>query len=312
MRGGFSAELRDLRSRLLDFVSLIELELDFSEEDVEFADRTQLKHLARQIDEHIGKLVNSFNLGNALKNGVSVALAGETNVGKSTLLNFLLNEDRAIVSDIEGTTRDVIEDTIVIDGIMFRFIDTAGIRRTTDQIEMLGIQKSFRKIEQAAIVLWIVDCSSNADQIDNVADKVIAKNGEGSLIVVLNKTDKVSKQRYEEIERLFDALDVEVIGISAKLGTNTAALQDLLVKTATNNRYSQDSETIVNNVRHYEALTKAQQAVGRVIDGLDVGISGDLLSQDIRECMYHLGEITGEISTDEMLGNIFGKFCIGK
>lgn len=312
MRGGFSAELRDLRSRLLDFVSLIELELDFSEEDVEFADRTQLKHLARQIDEHIGKLVNSFNLGNALKNGVSVALAGETNVGKSTLLNFLLNEDRAIVSDIEGTTRDVIEDTIVIDGIMFRFIDTAGIRRTTDQIEMLGIQKSFRKIEQAAIVLWIVDCSSNADQIDNVADKVIAKNGEGSLIVVLNKTDKVSKQRYEEIERLFAALGVEVIGISAKLGTNTAALQDLLVKTATNNRYSQDSETIVNNVRHYEALTKAQQAVGRVIDGLDVGISGDLLSQDIRECMYHLGEITGEISTDEMLGNIFGKFCIGK
>lgn len=312
MRGGFSAELQNLRGQLLDFVSLIELELDFSEEDVEFADRTQLSRLAKHIEEHISRLADSFAVGNALKNGVAVALAGETNVGKSTLLNLLLNEDKAIVSDIAGTTRDVIEDTIVLGGIMFRFIDTAGIRQTTDQIETLGIERSFRKIDEAAIVLWIVDCSSNTDQIDEVAQRVIAKEGESSVIVVLNKIDKVSEKRFEDIKELFTPLGVPLIGISANSGTNMAALQELLVKTAIKQQHTQKGDTIVNNIRHYEALIKAQKAIIRVIEGLNTGISGDLLSQDIRECMHHLGEITGQISTDEMLGNIFGKFCIGK
>ena len=311
MRGGFSNELVKLRTQLLDFVSLVELELDFTEEDVEFADRTKLKSLATEIELLISKLADSFKVGNAIKNGIPVALVGETNVGKSTLLNLLLNEEKAIVSDIHGTTRDSIEDSVNIKGITFRFIDTAGIRNTKDKIENMGIERTYQKIEQASIVLWLIDCTQVSEHIEWLTDR-IARRAEGKkIILVFNKIDKIAEDEREVLAELFEQFEGERIYISARNKINTDQLLKALVNAAQLPEIN-PGDVVVNNVRHFEALKNAQTAINRVIDGLDSDISGDFLSQDIRECMHFLGEITGQISNDEILGNIFGKFCIGK
>ncbi len=311
MRGGFSNELTKLRSQLLDFTSLIELELDFSEEDVEFADRTNLKQLATNIEQLIHKLADSFSVGNAIKNGIPVAIIGETNAGKSTLLNLLVGEERAIVSDIHGTTRDVIEDTINLSGITFRFIDTAGIRETSDTIESLGIERTFQKLRQASIVLWVIDLTSPAKQIEELAQTIIPQTEGKKVILVFNKSDLLSPAELEIKQELLGKIPVDRLYISAKQQSNTEVLKQHLIQAAALPEVSQN-DVIVTNVRHYEALTKAHEAIARVINGLEMNISGDFLSQDIRECMHYLGEITGQISNDEILGNIFGKFCIGK
>lgn len=311
MRGGFSNELLKLRTQLLDFVSLVELELDFNEEDVEFADRTQLKSLATTIERLILKLSESFRVGNALKNGIPVALVGETNVGKSTLLNVLLNEDKAIVSDIHGTTRDIIEDSVNINGITFRFIDTAGIRDTKDKIENMGIERTYKKIEQAAIVLWILDCTQLSEHMEWLTDRIAKRATGKKVILVFNKIDKITDDERDVLTQLFEQFDGERIYISARERINTDGLQKALIEAAQLPEIN-SGDVVVSNIRHYEALVNAHSAICRVIDGLETGISGDFLSQDIRGCMHFLGEITGQISNDEILGNIFGKFCIGK
>ena len=311
MRGGFSDELVKLRTQLLNFVSLVELELDFSEEDVEFANRSQLKQLASDVEQLIVRLSDSFRVGNALKNGIPVALVGETNVGKSTLLNVLLNEEKAIVSDIHGTTRDVIEDSIVLQGVTFRFIDTAGIRDTRDKIESLGIERTYQKIEQAAIVLWILDCTQLSEHIEWLTERIQKRSVGKKVILVFNKIDKIAEDEREVLSHLFDQIDGERIYISAKNRLNTDALETALINAAQLPEI-QPGDVVVNNIRHYEALQQALTAIRRVSDGLESGISGDFLSQDIRECLHSIGEITGYISINEILGNIFGKFCIGK
>ena len=311
MRGGFSNELTKLRSQLLDFTSLIELELDFSEEDVEFADRTNLKQLATNIEQLIHKLADSFSVGNAIKNGIPVAIIGETNAGKSTLLNLLVGEERAIVSDIHGTTRDVIEDTINLSGITFRFIDTAGIRETSDTIESLGIERTFQKLRQASIVLWVIDLNTPAEQIEELSQTILPQAENKKVILVFNKSDLLSPNELELKQQLLSDLSADRLYISAKQQANTEILKQHLIQAAALPEVSQN-DVIVTNVRHYEALTKAHEAILRVINGLEMNISGDFLSQDIRECMHYLGEITGQISNDEILGNIFGKFCVGK
>ena len=314
MRGGFSNELVKLRTRLLDFASLIELELDFSEEEVEFADRSRLIDLASHIESVIRKLSDSFKIGNAIKNGIPTAIIGETNAGKSTLLNRLLHEDRALVSDIHGTTRDVIEDTTVLQGITFRFIDTAGIRDTQDKIESMGIERTFRKLDQAVIVLWMIDATGLNENIIRSAGRIVQHCEGKTLIVLLNKTDKLTEQECNEKRELVDSLvtfDHSVLCISARMNRGIEELEQLLVS-ATSLPETGVNDVIVTNVRHYEALLHAQESISRVLTGLHSGISGDFLAQDIRECMHYLGEITGQISTDEILGNIFGKFCIGK
>ncbi len=311
MRGGFSNKLIELRTELLNFTSLIELELDCSEEDVEFANRDHLKEAAHQIESHIKKLADSFSIGNAVKSGIPVAIIGETNAGKSTLLNLLLHEEKAIVSDIHGTTRDVIEDTINIQGLTFRLIDTAGIRDTHDEIESLGIERTFKKIEQANIVLWVADCETINEHIEELSQKILPVVGDRKLVLVFNKVDIISAERKAEKEKLLLDKIPERVFISAKYEQGTNQLEGLLVKTANIPEIS-EQDIIVTNVRHYEALQNALVAIKRVSEGLELKISGDFLSQDIRECLYYLGEITGQISTDEILGNIFSKFCIGK
>lgn len=311
MRGGFSQELAKLRHQLLDFTSLIELELDFNEEDVEFVDRNHLKELALTIEQLIRKLADSFSVGNAIKNGIPVAIIGETNAGKSTLLNLLLGEERAIVSDIHGTTRDVIEDTINLNGITFRFIDTAGIRETSDTIETMGIERTYQKLEQASIVLWVIDLTSPAIQIEDLAQQIIPRTEGKQTILVFNKSDLISVDDLNDKQQLLAHIQAIRIYISAKQRTNTEQLQQELLRAASIPDLNQN-DIIVTNIRHYEALTHARHAIHRVIDGLDNDISGDFLSQDIRECMHYLGEITGHISNDEILGNIFANFCIGK
>lgn len=311
MRGGFSNELVKLRNQLLDFTSLIELELDFTEEDVEFADRSHLKKLATGIEQVIQKLASSFSVGNAIKNGIPVAIIGETNAGKSTLLNLLVGEERAIVSDIHGTTRDVIEDTINIAGVTFRFIDTAGIRETSDTIENMGIERTFKKLEQASIVLWVIDLTSPAEEIDSLAQKIIPKSEDKQIMLVFNKSDLLSPSELEEKQNLLKNISAPRMYISAKQQTNTNSFQQELVKAASLPDISQN-DVIVTNIRHYEALTHALHAIRRTIKGLDASISGDFLSQDIRECTHYLSEITGQISNDEILQNIFSRFCIGK
>ena len=311
MRGGFAKKLTDLRDKLLQFVSLIELELDFSEEDVEFANREQLYLLTREIGEEIDKLVHSFRLGNAIKSGIPVAIIGETNAGKSTLLNLLLNEEKAIVSDIHGTTRDVIEDIMNIGGVTFRFIDTAGIRQTSDTIESMGIERTFRKIEQASIVLWMIDLTTPREKIESLAKSIVPKTEGKHLVLLFNKADLIPGEQRAELENILPEVGDDRLFISARQHYNTDRLQELLVKAAAIPSISEE-DVIVTNLRHYEALTKALEAILRVKGGLEIGITHDFLSQDIRECMFHLGEITGQISTDEILGNIFSKFCIGK
>lgn len=317
MRGGFSSEIANLRDRLLNFISLLELELDFSEEDVEFADRKQLNDLLNTIQQLIKKLLKSFDLGNVIKNGVPVAIVGHTNVGKSTLLNKILNEEKAIVSEIAGTTRDVIEDVINIEGVTFRFIDTAGIRDTTDTIETIGIERTYDRIAKSSIVLLLVDATEKIDEIAQAVKKVKEKIGATGkkLIVIVNKIDRLNDSKVEQeidqsLNNLLDESDVR-IKISAKTGENVEKLIEELLSVVNLSALSQN-EVIVTNARHYEALEKASVALQRAIDGLNSGITGDFLAMDIRETLHHLGEITGEITTDEVLGNIFKNFCIGK
>ena len=311
MKGGFSKELAALREKLLHLTSLMELELDFSDhEELEFADRSELKAIAAQIEQVIDGLVRSFSTGNAIKNGIPVAIIGETNAGKSTLLNALLNEERAIVSDIHGTTRDVIEDTMNIGGVTFRFIDTAGIRETSDTIESLGIERSFQKLEQADIVLWVIDRSAPHPDFSRLAGQILPRCAGKHLIVVWNKADLSGTDATVSLKEMFP--QAETISISAKAKTGIRELQDMLLRAADIPEITQ-SNVIVTNVRHYEALSKALEAIHRVQEGMDMGLSGDLVSQDLRECLFHLAEIVGgEITTDEVLGNIFKHFCIGK
>lgn len=316
IRGGFSRELSALREKLLHLTSLMELELDFSDhEELEFADRSELSEIASQVETVINGLVHSFSVGNAIKNGIPVAIIGETNAGKSTLLNALLNEERAIVSDIHGTTRDVIEDTMNIDGVMFRFIDTAGIRETSDEIESIGIERSFQKLDQASIVLWVIDSTEAKAQIEALKDKVIPRCEGKKLILVMNKCDMTPESAvFVSDTEIFSPENVcmETISISAKNRKGIVELQELLVKAAALPEVTQN-DVVVSNIRHYEALTHALEAIHRVQDGMSIGLSGDLVSQDLRECLFHLAEIVGgEITNDEVLGNIFRNFCIGK
>ena len=325
MKGGFSSELRNMRGELLELVSLMELELDFSEEEVEFADRSRLDSLLEQIIAHISRLVDSFRLGNAIKNGVPVAIAGATNTGKSTLLNALLGEDRAIVSDVHGTTRDTIEETLNIDGVLFRFIDTAGLRETDEVVEQIGIERTFKKISEASVVLGMVDLTrdfeTTSETIRSILDKVDFSAQD--LIILLNKTDIadadknidttnfiVSEIENKGIGTSFESL-VKIIPISAKTGFGITDLRTHLATTQRDLLADSDT-TLVTNQRHVQALTDARTSLHRVREGLAAGLPTDLAAQDIREAIYHLGSIVGEISTDEVLGNIFANFCIGK
>ena len=312
MKGGFSAELVRLRADFLHITSLLELELDFSEEDVEFADRSELRRIAGNIRRLLMRLCDSFAVGNVIKNGVPVAIVGNTNVGKSTLLNALLNEERAIVSDVAGTTRDVIEDTVNLNGVTFRFIDTAGIRATEDEVESIGIERTFAKIGQARVVLLLTDLSRGAECFEEYYQQVKERIApDATLLIVLNKTDRVDDLLTpQETIRLFTSGE-EIIPISAKEGTNLDGLVEKLTE-AVDLDGVQAGDVIVSNIRHYEALSHALTAVERVIAGLESGLSGEFVSQDIRECLHYLGEITGDITTDEVLGNIFKHFCIGK
>ena len=310
MRGGFSKELATLRDQLLHFTSLIELELDFSDhEELEFADRSELCQLANNIEKVITRLVNSFNVGNAIKNGVPVAIIGETNAGKSTLLNVLLNEDKAIVSDIHGTTRDIIEDTVNIGGITFRFIDTAGIRETSDTIESLGIERTFQKLDQAEIVLWMIDATNAQAQITQLAGQLLPRCERKQLILVYNKADLVDNIQNSIPDNFPD--NVQSITLSAKKREHIEELQRMLITSAHLPTITQN-DVIVTNVRHYEALNNALEAIHRVQEGLTNNISGDFISQDIRECIFHLSDIAGEVTNDMVLQNIFQHFCIGK
>lgn len=310
MRGGFSRELKELREELLHITSLMELELDFSDhEDLEFADRDELKALATKIETVIARLANSFSVGNAIKNGIPVAIIGETNAGKSTLLNVLLNEEKAIVSDIHGTTRDVIEDTVNIQGVTFRFIDTAGIRETHDAIESIGIERTFQKLDQATIVLWIIDASEASQQIAQLSDQILPRCKDKQLILVFNKSDLVTDTAHLLPSSLPD--HVRSISISAKQKGQINELQEMLVQVANIPSLLQN-DTIVTNIRHYEALSHALEAIRRVQNGLTASLSGDFISQDLRECIFHLSDIVGEVTTDQVLGNIFKRFCIGK
>ncbi|WP_455643251.1 tRNA uridine-5-carboxymethylaminomethyl(34) synthesis GTPase MnmE [Parabacteroides sp.] len=310
MRGGFSHELRNLREQLLHITSLMELELDFSDhEELEFADRSELSALAAHIETVISRLANSFSVGNVIKNGIPVAIIGETNAGKSTLLNALLNEEKAIVSDIHGTTRDVIEDTINIGGITFRFIDTAGIRETHDAIESIGIERTFQKLDQANIVLWMIDASDASLQIAQLSEKILPRSVGKQLILVFNKADLLTDTSGIIPAGLPE--NVQSIFISAKKREHIDELQDLLIQAAHIPSLSQN-DIIVTNIRHYEALTHALESIHRVQEGLSANLSGDFVSQDLRECIYHLSDIVGEVTTDQVLGNIFERFCVGK
>lgn len=308
MRGGFSRQLTSLRSRLLHLTSLMELELDFADhEELEFADRTELQQIADEIECTVSCLVDSFTAGNAIKNGIPVAIIGETNAGKSTLLNTLLNEDKAIVSDIHGTTRDVIEDTLVIAGTTFRLIDTAGIRQSSDTVERIGIERTFDQIRKADIILWVIDATCAEEQYATLALQILPLIDDSGkhLLILLNKSDLHSAECSQFHNH-------PALGISAKNGDGIAALTSRLTALTADILHA-ESDIIVTNARHYQALSHALEAIRRVSDGLKTSLSGDFISQDLRECLFHLAEITGgEITTDEVLGNIFAHFCIGK
>lgn len=312
MRGGFSKEIKDLRSQLLHFTAMVELELDFAEEEVEFADRRQLRELTERIERLLRKLKDSFQLGNAIKNGIPVAIIGETNVGKSTLLNVLLNEDKAIVSDIHGTTRDVIEDVVNIHGTAFRFFDTAGIRETDDHIENLGIERSYSKLELATVVLLVVDMQNPYPIVFERINKIRQRISDSqTLIIVANKVDAGLRDTISALEVLDLTDNEKLVFIAAKQKQNLDELIDLMVH-AVNFDAANQEDIIITNARHYEILKNAHEAILRVLNGIDSGITGDFLAQDIRECLHYLSEITGEISDNEVLGHIFKNFCIGK
>lgn len=311
MRGGYSSEIADLREQLIHFASMITLELDFSGEDVEFADRSAFLELLEKIADLLKKLIDSFAMGNVIKKGVPVAIAGQPNVGKSTLLNALLKEDKAIVSEIAGTTRDAIEDEITIHGIGFRFIDTAGIRETRDSVENIGIQRTFQKMEQARILIYMVDGSDLKGSLLLEAQKESKKLKESypdkPILLLANKKDLLSGQQIEKIE---DVLS-EVLFISAKTGDGLKELQDHLLSFI-NTGVLQNNDPVVSNSRHYEALVNALRATVKVQEGMAAEVPADLVAVDINQALYHLGEITGEISSDDLLSNIFASFCIGK
>ena len=332
MKGGFSSELRDMRSELLELVSLMELELDFSEEEVEFADRSRLDALLSELIGHISRLIDSFKLGNAIKNGIPVAIAGATNTGKSTLLNALLGEDRAIVSDIHGTTRDTIEETLNIDGILFRFIDTAGLRETDEVVEKIGIERTFKKISEASVVIGMIDLTrdfeSTSETVKEIIEKVDFKSQ--NLVFLLNKIDICDDNKnVNAINFIVSSLEnkgiksnivnssdysteqTPILPISAKTGKGIDILREILASSQRDLLADSDT-TLVTNQRHAQALSDARTSLYRVQEGLAFGLPTDLAAQDIREAIYHLGSIVGEISTDEVLGNIFRNFCIGK
>ena len=311
MRGGFSNELKLLRMELLNFASLIELELDFSEEDVEFADRTQFSILLDRIEMVLKRLIDSFAVGNVIKNGIPVAIVGEPNVGKSTLLNALLNEERAIVSDIAGTTRDTIEDEIVLNGIGFRFIDTAGIRETQDVVESIGIKKTFEKIEQAQVVISLPNPSKggtyDTDKMVLEFEQLKNKYPQKTILVVINKVDLLNDSQIDVIKQVMPCS----LFISAKNKMGIDELKEQLLSFV-NTGVLQNNETIVTNTRHYDSLLKALEEIQKVKFGLNSGLSADLMAIDIKQALYYFGEITGEVTNDELLGNIFANFCIGK
>ncbi|NNK83543.1 MAG: tRNA uridine-5-carboxymethylaminomethyl(34) synthesis GTPase MnmE [Flavobacteriaceae bacterium] len=313
MRGGFSIEIKTLREELLNFASLIELELDFAEEDVEFVNRDQFKNLVTKIVNVLKYLIDSFAVGNVLKNGIPVAIIGEPNVGKSTLLNALLNDDRAIVSDIAGTTRDAIEDEITIGGIGFRFIDTAGIRDTVDVIESIGIKKTYEKISQSQIIIYLFDANivsnnkSSVSRIITEIEKIKNKFPLKAMLIIANKVDKLKDAQKSNLKTLIP----EVLLLSAKEITGVDSLQQKLLDYI-NTGALKNNQTIVTNSRHYDALLKALEELQKVQHGIDSNLSGDLLAIDIRQALHYLGEITGEITNDDLLGNIFANFCIGK
>lgn len=305
MRGGFSNDLKNLRNQLIHFASLIELELDFAEEDVEFADRTELINLVSTVANLVTRLAQSFKLGNAIKNGVNTAIVGRPNAGKSTLLNALLNEERAIVSDIAGTTRDTIEETLILEGVEFRFIDTAGLRETTDTIEQIGVQRALAEVQKSTVYLYLFD-------LDNLTLSEVKKDlselpNEIAHIIVANKVDVASEKQIEA----FKSSDLNPIFISAKNNNTIHELQEQLLKTVDISELS-TNQTIVTNIRHFEALKRAEEDLLKVTEGLQNGLSGDFIAMDIRQALHHLGTITGEVSTDDLLENIFANFCIGK
>ncbi len=310
MRGHFSQKIKDLRAKLLSFASLVELELDFSEEDVEFADRSQLMYLLNQTLREVSTLTSSFSLGNVLKNGIPVAIVGKPNVGKSTLLNAILNEDRAIVSEIPGTTRDTIEDTLSIGGVTFRFIDTAGLRRTTDLIESIGIERTLDKINKASIVLYMFDAAkSDFDEIASSINefKKNLDNKDKPFMLIANKIDLLDEMPHHFAEMV----EFETIFVSAKRKENINLIIDGLLAHV-NLKIADEGQTLVTNTRHYDALLSTSRALEEIKSGLENNIPGDLLASDLRNALYHLGTISGEVTNDEILGNIFANFCIGK
>ena len=311
MRGGISNELKDLRLQLLDFAALIELELDFSGEDVEFANRTKFYELITKITGVLKRLIDSFAFGNAMKNGIPVAIIGEPNVGKSTLLNALLNEEKAIVSDIAGTTRDAIEDEIILGGVAFRFIDTAGLRTTSDVIENIGIQKAYEKAQKAQLVILLNEAKSivhNSSDFENQLSKINEKLPNKRLLVIANKIDTLTKEELNQLKVKHD----DILLLSAKQKIGVEALKETLIGLIQKGDLS-TNETVVTNSRHFESLSNAFNSIQDVKSGLDMGIASDLVAIDIRECLRHLGNITGEYDIDkDILGHIFSNFCIGK
>ena len=306
MRGGFSQQIKSLRDQLVYFASLVELELDFSEEDVEFADRKQLETLVEDIRRVVTHLIDSFAAGNVIKNGVPIVIAGKPNVGKSTLLNALLNEEKAIVSEIPGTTRDFIEDEITLDGVLFRFIDTAGIRKTEDQIELLGVQRTHEKIQQAAVVLYLIDLTQDSYESVEKERQWLLHVGK-PFVLVGNKIDQASPELLRRLRTKDD-----IVYVSAEKKQNLEGLRNRLAGFLSEHGLTTQEETVVTNTRHYTSLLRTHQALKSIADGLQMGITHDFLAQDIRHALYHLGEITGEVTNDDLLDTIFSKFCIGK
>ncbi len=305
MRGGFSSEIKILRQELLDFASLIELELDFAEEDVEFANREEFQKLITKITKLLKSLLDSFATGNVLKNGIPVAIVGRPNSGKSTLLNALLNEERAIVSHIAGTTRDTIEDEITMGGVRFRFIDTAGLRETTDEIEKIGVARALEKLKKSAIYIYLFDI--NMMTVDEVIKETKSFSSSAKQIIVANKTDIASKERLQSIK----SSGLEILFISAKEKESLDLLSNKLLEYAGVDELN-SNQLIITNTRHYDILLKSLEEIIKVQEGIDNQLSGDLLAIDLRQALYYLGEITGEVSNDDLLGNIFANFCIGK